>query len=191
MIRFNSIKTSSGKITLKKQEEFVLVQQLKDLVKNAKMTPRIFWKCGRKIVARVMGVDYGSKRIGIAVSDMMHIAANPFGSVKSVSFKKDALKILEIAHNNDVSTVVLGLPVHMNGTSGEMAEAVYKFVGEIRSLSDIKVEILDERLTTAQAERVLIGEAGISRKKAKRLKDKVAAALILQTYLDAHAPSAV
>jgi len=138
-----------------------------------------------------MGVDYGLKRIGIAVSDIMHISANPFGSVKSISFKKDALKILEIARNNDVSAIVLGIPVNMNGTSGEMTEVVYKFINEIRSLSDIKVETLDERLTTAQAERVLIGEANISRKKVKELKDKVAATLILQTYLDLRAVKAV
>jgi putative Holliday junction resolvase len=133
-----------------------------------------------------MGIDYGLKRIGIAMTDFLQIAASPFGTVENVSLKKNALKILEIAKNNDVSAIVLGLPLNMNGTGGEMAETVRKFVEEIKFLSDIKVTTVDERLTTVQAERVLIEEADISREKRKNLKDKVAAALILQMYLDMH-----
>jgi putative Holliday junction resolvase len=134
-----------------------------------------------------MGIDYGLKRIGIAMTDFLQITASPFGTVKNMSLKKNALKILEIAKNNDVSVIVLGLPLNMNGTEGEMTETVHKFIEEIKFLSDIEVTTVDERLTTVQAERMLIEEADISREKRKNLKDKVAAALILQTYLDMQA----
>jgi putative Holliday junction resolvase len=134
-----------------------------------------------------MGIDYGLKRIGIAITDFLWITASPFDTIKNVSLKKNALKILEIARNHSVSIIVLGLPLNMNGTEGEMAETVRKFIEEIKFLSDVKVITVDERLTTVQTERMLIEEADISRKKRKNLKDKVAAALILQTYLDMQA----
>ncbi len=134
-----------------------------------------------------MGIDYGLKRIGIAMTDFLRITASPFNAIKNVSLKKNALKILEIAKNNNVSVIVFGLPLNMNGTEGGMAETVRKFIEEIKFLSDIEVTTVDERLTTVQAERMLIGEADISRERRKGLKDKIAAALILQTYLDMQA----
>jgi putative Holliday junction resolvase len=136
---------------------------------------------------KIMGIDYGLKRIGIAMTDFLRITASPFNAIKNVSLKKNALKILEIAKNNNVSVIVFGLPLNMNGSEGEMAETVRKFIEEIKSLSDIEVTTVDERLTTAQAERMLIEEADISRERRKGLKDKIAAALILQTYLDMQA----
>lgn len=134
-----------------------------------------------------MGVDYGLKRIGIAMTDFLRITASPFCTVESVSLKKNALRIVEIAGNNDVSTIVLGLPINMNGTEGSMAETVRKFIEEIKFLSNIEMATVDERLTTVQAERMLIDSADVSREKRKGLKDKIAAALILQTYLDIQA----
>ncbi|MDR0800718.1 MAG: Holliday junction resolvase RuvX [Endomicrobium sp.] len=136
---------------------------------------------------RIMGVDYGLKRIGIAMTDFLRITASPFCTVESVSLKKNALRIVEIAGNNDVSTIVLGLPINMNGTEGSMAETVRKFIEEIKFLSNIEMATVDERLTTVQAERMLIDSADVSREKRKGLKDKIAAALILQTYLDIQA----
>jgi len=130
-----------------------------------------------------MGVDYGLKKIGIAITDMMQIVASPFCTIESTSLEKNALKVLEIAENNSVSLIVLGLPVNMNGRCGEMAEIVYKFIDKIKFFSNIELTTVDERLTTAQTEKMLIDEAGISRKKRKYIKDKIAAALILQTYL--------
>jgi putative Holliday junction resolvase len=134
-----------------------------------------------------MGIDYGLKRVGIAITDSLRITANPFGAIENVSLKKNILKILEIAKNNDVSVIVLGLPLNMSGTEGEMAKTVHKFIEEIKSISDIEVITVDERLTTVQAERILIEEADVSRKRRKYLKDKISAALILQTYLDMQA----
>jgi len=131
-----------------------------------------------------MAIDYGLKRIGVAMTDLLQITAAPFDTVESVSIKKNALKIAEIAKNNDVSTIVVGIPINMNGTEGEMAETVRKFIEEIKLICEIPVVEIDERLTTAQAERVLIEEGDVSREKRKGLKDKIAAAFILQTYLD-------
>jgi putative Holliday junction resolvase len=141
----------------------------------------------KKSMSKIMGIDYGLKRIGIAITDLLRIIARPFDIIKNVSLKKNVLKILEIAKNNDVSVIVLGLPLNMNGTEGGMAETVRKFIEEIKFLSNIEVTTVDERLTTVQAERMLIGEADISRERRKGLKDKIAAALILQTYLDMQA----
>jgi putative Holliday junction resolvase len=144
-------------------------------------------KIKRIKMSRVMGVDYGLKRIGLAMTDLLRITAIPFAIIKSISIKKNAVKILEIAKANNVSVVVFGLPINMNGTEGEMSKIVCKVVDEIKILfSDIEVTTIDERLTTAQTERILIEEADVSREKRKGLKDKIAAALILQTYLDMH-----
>jgi putative Holliday junction resolvase len=134
-----------------------------------------------------MGVDYGLKRIGLAMTDCLRITASPFETIESVSLKKNAIKILEIAKSNKVSIIVFGLPINMNGTEGEMAETVRKVMDETKTLSsDVGVTSVDERLTTTQAERMLIEEGNVSRQKRKGLKDKIAAALILQTYLDTH-----
>ncbi|MDR1418646.1 MAG: Holliday junction resolvase RuvX [Endomicrobium sp.] len=135
-------------------------------------------------MSRVMGVDYGLKRIGIAMTDILQVVASPFDIVESVSLKKDAVAIVDIAKNNDVSCIVFGLPINMNGTEGEMVESIHKVIEAIKSISDIDIVTLDERLTTAQAERLLIEEANLSRQKRKGLKDKIAASFILQTYLN-------
>jgi putative Holliday junction resolvase len=135
-------------------------------------------------MSRIMGIDYGLKRIGIAMTDILQVVSSPFDIIESVSLKKDAAEIVNIAKNNDVSCIVIGLPINMNGTEGEIAMSVRKVVEEIKLISDIGVATVDERLTTSQAERMLICEANVSRQKRKGLKDKIAASLILQTYLD-------
>ncbi len=135
-------------------------------------------------MGRIMGIDYGLKRIGIAMTDIMQIMAAPFETIDSVSVKKNALKIIEIAKINDVSAIVVGIPFNMNGTEGEMAETVRGFIEELKKNSEIPIMEIDERLTTAQAERMLIEEGDVSRDKRKGLKDRLAAAFILQTYLD-------
>jgi len=131
-----------------------------------------------------MAVDYGLKRIGIALTDPLQIIARPFDMIESVSLRKNALKIIELAKNNDVSTIVLGLPISMNGSKGTMVEIVCNLISEIQSLSNIEITTIDERLTTIQAERILVDELNFSRGKIRLLKDKIAAALILQTYLN-------
>jgi putative Holliday junction resolvase len=135
-------------------------------------------------VGRILAIDYGLKRIGLAMTDLLQIAASPFETIESVSLKKNALKISEIAKANEVSEIVVGLPLSMNGDESEMTETVNKFIEELKAVSGLPVVSVDERLTTAQAERVLVEEADVSRAKRKGLKDKVAAAIILQTHLD-------
>jgi putative Holliday junction resolvase len=130
-----------------------------------------------------MAIDYGLKRIGIALTDLLQIIAKPFDMVENVSLKKNALKIIEVAKNNNVSIIVLGLPINMDGSMGTMVEIVYSFISEVKSFSNIEITTIDERLTTVQAKRVLIEEFNFPRKKYRLLKDKMAAALILQTYL--------
>ena len=137
-------------------------------------------------MGRCLGVDYGKKRIGLALSDIMGILAQPFDVIDSKGLKNNIDNILKIVKEKEISCVVVGKPVNMNASEGEMTKFVMEFVEELKKLTDIKVEMIDERLTTAQAERVLIEEANISREKRKGIKDKLAATFILQTYLDLH-----
>jgi putative Holliday junction resolvase len=130
-----------------------------------------------------MGVDYGRKRIGIAMTDILCVGAFPFETIESASLKKDASKIADIAKANEVSEIVVGVPFSMNGDESEMTRTVKNFISEIKAVCSVPVAEIDERLTTAQAERMLVEEADMSRGKRKGIRDKIAAALILQTYL--------
>ncbi len=137
-------------------------------------------------MGRYLGIDYGKKRIGLSVSDIMGIMAQPLDVIDSKGLKNNIENILKIIKEREISCVVVGNPVNMNASEGEMSKFVMEFVEELKKITDIKVEIIDERLTTAQAERVLIEEANISREKRKTIRDKLAATFILQTYLDIH-----
>ena len=132
---------------------------------------------------RVLSLDVGKKKIGIAISDALGITAQPCDTLIRKS-KRDVFEQLErIVFNMHVSKIVVGLPLNMNGTEGPMAKATYDFVKELKENVKVPVELWDERLTTMEAERVLL-QADLSRKKRKRLNDQVAAQLILQSYLD-------
>ena len=137
-------------------------------------------------MGRYLGIDYGKKRIGLALSDIMGIMAQPFDVIEFKGLKNNVENILKIAKEKDVSCIVIGKPVNMNATEGEMAQLAIEFAEELKKVTDIKVEMIDERLTTMQAERVLIEEANLSREKRKGIRDKLAATFILQTYLDTH-----
>ena len=131
-----------------------------------------------------MGLDIGDVRIGIALSDLLGITAQGQETyTRSDSAEKDADYIVAFAEKNDVSLIVSGLPMNMNGTLGEQARKTEEFVDLIRARTDVEVTFIDERLTTASANRVLL-EADTSRKKRKKVVDKIAATIILQTYLD-------
>jgi putative Holliday junction resolvase len=135
-------------------------------------------------MGRILAVDYGLKRIGLAMTDLLQIAASPFETIESVSLKKNALKIAETAKANEVSEIVVGLPLSMNGDESEMTGIVRNFIDELKKVSGLPVVEIDERLTTAQAERMLVEEADMPRGKRKGAKDKIAAALILQIRLE-------
>ena len=136
-------------------------------------------------MGRFLGIDYGKKRIGLALSDIMAIFAQPFDVIESKGIKNDALNILKISKENSVSCIVIGIPIRLDTSEGEMAELTKEFIEELKKLTtEIKIDIIDERLTTVQAERMLTEEANMSREKRKNVRDKIAATFILQTYLD-------
>ena len=132
---------------------------------------------------RYLGIDYGKKRIGLALSDIMGMMAQPFDVIEFKGLKNNIENILKIAEEKEVSCIVVGKPVNMNATEGEMAALATEFVEELKKVTDIKVEMIDERLTSRQAD-VYMLSADLSRQKRKKNVDKLAAAIILQTYLD-------
>ncbi|MDE0111119.1 MAG: Holliday junction resolvase RuvX [Albidovulum sp.] len=131
----------------------------------------------------LVGLDVGTKTIGLAVSDGLRLAATPLLTVKRKKFRSDAQRILEIAEERDAGGFVVGLPKNMNGTEGPRCQSVRSFAERFSELTALPATFWDERLSSVAAERSLI-EAGASRKKRKRVINHVAASLILQGALD-------
>jgi putative Holliday junction resolvase len=134
-------------------------------------------------LARIMGIDYGDARIGIAVSDLMGWTAQGVTTIKHQSDARDLDEIGRLMAQYDVSELVLGLPKNMNGSIGPRGELSEKFARKLERRFKVPVHLWDERLTTVAAERTLL-EADVSRKKRRQVVDKLAATLILQNYLD-------
>ena len=134
-------------------------------------------------MSRILALDLGEKRIGVAVSDSLNVIAQSVGVIDRRGIKSDFKKIEELIKEYDTGALVVGLPLNMDGTKGKSADLAIDFVNALKKEVHIRVEMLDERLTTAQGERIFL-EADISRKKRKKNIDKVAAQLILQSYLD-------
>ncbi|MBD3378895.1 MAG: Holliday junction resolvase RuvX [Candidatus Omnitrophica bacterium] len=132
---------------------------------------------------RFMGIDLGTRNIGVAVSDESCTIAQGRDVVKRTSDKEAADEIASMACRYGVSGIVVGLPVNMDGSEGERAEDARKFASLLENVSGIDVTLFDERLSTKEAEDILI-LADMSRAKRRRVIDKMAAQLILQTYLD-------
>jgi len=133
---------------------------------------------------RIIGIDYGDRRIGVAVSDPTCTIARPHSLIEGLKDEDAAARIAELAAELEASLVVVGLPRNMDGSEGFRAEKTRKFAEVLETkLDGVPVEFLDERLTTIQAERSLrMMEA--SRKQKKRKVDMMAASLLLQSYLD-------
>lgn len=132
---------------------------------------------------RILGLDVGEKRIGIAVSDELGFTAQGIEVLERKKMESDLLRLNQIIQEYNVNEIVVGLPKNMNGTIGPRAEMVQEFGKMLKIRFSLPVHFWDERLTTVSAERTLI-EADISRKKRKKVIDKMAAILILQGYLD-------
>ncbi|MCM3632391.1 MULTISPECIES: Holliday junction resolvase RuvX [Paenibacillus] len=132
---------------------------------------------------RVMGLDYGDRRIGVAISDELRWTAQGLTVVEKRRDGGELDRIAELAQEHDVSEVVVGLPKNMNGTIGPRGEICQDFAEQVRQKLGMPVHLWDERLTTVAAERTL-AEAEIGLKKRKQVVDKMAATLILQNYLD-------
>lgn len=135
---------------------------------------------------RILALDLGEKRIGVAVSDELNITAQGLETIKRRTIEDTLNKIKSLIKEYGVSKVVIGMPLNMDGTRGARARLSEEFVTLLRKEISVETELIDERLTSAQGERVLL-EADASRKKRKASIDKIAAQLILQTYLDSHA----
>ncbi|HUV03736.1 MAG TPA: Holliday junction resolvase RuvX [Armatimonadota bacterium] len=133
---------------------------------------------------RIMGLDVGDKTIGVAVSDELGITANPVTVIqRTASLKKDIGEVRRIAEAGGVERIVVGMPLMLDGTMGIQAEKVAGFVEALRRRVRIPVDVWDERLTTVEVERVLV-EMDQSRAKRRKVIDKLAAAVILKSYLD-------
>ena len=132
---------------------------------------------------KVMGLDFGDIRIGIALSDVTRFLASGYENYTRKSIEVDCKHIAQIVNANNVKVIVIGLPINMDGSKGERVEKTYNFAEELSKYTDAKIEYLDERLTSVSAEKILIS-ADVSRKKRKGLLDKLSATIILQDYLD-------
>lgn len=132
---------------------------------------------------RIMGLDVGDKRIGVALSDLMGWTAQGLETIHRENLKIDLQSLEKIIHENNVRKVVVGLPKNMNGTLGPQSQKVMEFAKKLEQRTKVEIVFWDERLTTVAAERTLI-EADIRRQKRKNVIDKIAAIHILQGYLD-------
>ncbi|MDE6399104.1 MAG: Holliday junction resolvase RuvX [Clostridiales bacterium] len=133
---------------------------------------------------RILAIDYGDARIGLALSDESETLASPLSTYASQSMRKDIDHIAALAKEKGAGRIVLGLPVNMDGTEGERAQKTRSFGSVLERVSGIDVVYKDERLTTVSAERALI-ECNMRRDKRKQIIDTVSAQIILQSYLDA------
>lgn len=135
---------------------------------------------------RVMGLDVGSKTVGVAVSDPFGWTAQGIEIIRINEHKGEFgfERLKELVKEYNVDRFVVGLPKNMNNSIGPRAEASMEYGEKIKELFDLPVDYQDERLTTVQAERMLVEQADTSRSKRKKVIDKVAAVMILQNYLD-------
>jgi len=132
---------------------------------------------------RIIALDIGDIRIGVAVSDFMRIIANPRETYIRKNEDADIEYFIQLAKKEEADTFVVGLPINMDGTEGPRVELCRAFGENLKEKSGLKVEYQDERLTTVTAERMLI-EADVRRDKRKQVIDKVAATIILESYLN-------
>jgi putative Holliday junction resolvase len=132
---------------------------------------------------RILGLDFGAKGIGVAVSDEFGWTAQPVGRIQRGSVEEDMISLSNLVKTYGIVKVVVGLPRNMDGSLGSQARLVLAFVDKLRETIHLPVVTWDERLSTIAVTRVLL-DADLSRKKRKRHVDKMAAAFILQGYLD-------
>jgi putative Holliday junction resolvase len=138
---------------------------------------------------RILGLDMGAKRIGLAVSDPLGITAQGLEVWVRRSWQADLDHLLKVARDYQVQQIVVGLPRHMDGQPGAAAREIMEFAGALGEALGAEVIFWDERLTTAAAERLLI-QADVSRRRRRQVVDQLAAVLILQSYLDCRGPTA-
>ena len=141
-------------------------------------------------MVRVLGIDLGSKRVGVAVSDRSGVLASPLCVLQRGSSQRvDHLEIARLVQTEEAVAVVVGLPLNMDGTAGRAAEAARREAERMATVVGVPVYVHDERLTTVEADRVLI-EQKMRAQARRRVVDKVAAAVMLQSWLDSQRGSA-
>ena len=134
-------------------------------------------------IGALIGLDLGTKTIGVAISDGTQMIASPVETIARKKFKLDAERLLELIADNHVVGIVLGLPKNMDGTEGPRCQSTRAFAKNMETLTEVPITFWDERLSTAAVERTLI-DADASRKRRGEVIDKMAATYILQGYLD-------
>jgi putative Holliday junction resolvase len=132
---------------------------------------------------KILGLDLGSKTIGVAISDDLFLTAQVLTSIKRTTLEKDLAVIVSLVDEYGVEEIVVGLPINMDGSSGESARKAESFIDKLRETLPIRIIPWDERLSTVAAERILL-EGDLSRKKRRKVIDRLSAAIILQGYLD-------
>ena len=137
---------------------------------------------------RLIGVDPGSRTIGVALSDVRLMLASPFGSLKRAKLKVNAAEILAIAGKENAGGLVVGLPLSMDGSAGPAAQAARDWALALSEATGLPAALFDERLSSAAANRFLISEADVSRRKRAQSVDRLAASWMLQAALDASRP---
>lgn len=138
-------------------------------------------------MTRILGLDFGTKRVGAALSDPGRSIAFPLEVYERCGPTQDASHYLRTVEENDVDRIVIGLPVHTSGREGQSAMLTRKFGNWLAKVTGRPVNYFDERYTSVEAEERLIS-AGLKRHKRKSLRDKLAAQILLQSYLDAGCP---
>lgn len=132
---------------------------------------------------RIIGLDYGEARIGVSVSDILETIANPLDTIEERDREKQLEKVIEVIKREKAEKIVVGLPKRMDGSLGHRAEYTREFADELAKRCELPLVMWDERLSSSEAHRML-ESGGVSGKKRKTKVDKIAAVLILQTYLD-------
>jgi len=135
--------------------------------------------------SRLLGLDLGSKTIGLALSDPGLTVASPIDTIRRRKFREDAAALIHLIQERNVGGLVIGLPINMDGTEGPRCQSARQFAKNLLGLIDLPIAFWDERLSTAAVERLLVHEADMSRQRRKEVVDKMAAAYILQGALDA------
>jgi putative Holliday junction resolvase len=133
---------------------------------------------------KLLGLDLGTKTIGVAVSDAMRYSATPLETIARTKFAVDAKRIAELVAENGISGIVLGLPLNMDGSEGPRAQSTRAFARNLAQKVEVPIVFWDERLSTSAVERMMVDEANIRRDKRAAVVDKLAASYILQGALE-------
>ena len=133
----------------------------------------------------ILGLDLGTKTIGLALSDVGYIIASPLKTIARKKFTQDMAELAAVIQKHNVGALVIGLPVQMDGMEGARAQATRSFASEVLKRVDLPIAFWDERLSSSAVERMLTDEADLSRKRRAEVVDKTAAAYILQGALEA------